>query len=260
MTNEVQTIANRENAQRSTGPNTAAGKANSSRNALRHGILGAVVPANTPGFQETIEGLYRSLRPMDEVQRLLVDQIAVAMVRLQRVTGAEQRFLDAAASKAGSGIREDAAVADKLLSNTILLSLRYETALNRLIHRNLRLFREMKSDCAWQLAREGVCPYLNCELTEEPSPNNEQPMKSQSSEQRDAAQQETAPVGPPCSVPESRAPEGQLAEGPGATTFTSSHRRNFDSTTSHQGTHASHPALTSPGVPTISVQTGFVST
>jgi hypothetical protein len=38
MTTAKQTAANRPNAQRSTGPRTPAGKAASSRNALRHGL------------------------------------------------------------------------------------------------------------------------------------------------------------------------------------------------------------------------------
>jgi hypothetical protein len=38
MATARQIAANRRNAQRSTGPRTAAGKSTSSRNALRHGL------------------------------------------------------------------------------------------------------------------------------------------------------------------------------------------------------------------------------
>jgi hypothetical protein len=41
MATEKQVAANRRNAQRSTGPRTAAGKSNSSRNSFRHGLSGA---------------------------------------------------------------------------------------------------------------------------------------------------------------------------------------------------------------------------
>lgn len=57
MTSERQRAANRRNAQRSTGPRTASGKANSSRNALRHGLsarLGA-----DPEKDERLEALAR---------------------------------------------------------------------------------------------------------------------------------------------------------------------------------------------------------
>ena len=42
MATERQIRANRANAQRSTGPRTAAGKLKSSRNAYRHGLSGSV--------------------------------------------------------------------------------------------------------------------------------------------------------------------------------------------------------------------------
>ena len=138
MATEAQNNANRENAKRSTGPNTAGGKETSSRNAVRHGILAAVIPAETPGFQETLLGLYASLNPMDEPQRLLVDQIAISMVRLQRVLAAEQQFLEAEATKASGDNRKSAGITAYLLSETASLSLRYEAMLNRLIQRKQR--------------------------------------------------------------------------------------------------------------------------
>ncbi len=166
MASAAQSDANRRNAQRSTGPNTAEGKAASSRNAVRHGILAAAIPAETDGFHETLLGLYQSLRPMDEAQRFLVDQIAVSMVRLQRAIGAEQRFLDTAASRATGDSNPAAAIETYLVTDSAALSLRYEAALVRQIQRSLRLFREMKSDWDWKLARKGLCPYLDGDQTD----------------------------------------------------------------------------------------------
>lgn len=40
MTSAVQMVANRRNAQHSTGPRTSAGKPRSSQNALKHGFTG----------------------------------------------------------------------------------------------------------------------------------------------------------------------------------------------------------------------------
>jgi hypothetical protein len=40
MATEKQIAANRANAQKSTGPKTAAGRSRSSRNAVRHGLSG----------------------------------------------------------------------------------------------------------------------------------------------------------------------------------------------------------------------------
>ncbi len=192
MTTEAQQTANRENAKRSTGPKTATGKARSSRNAVRHGILASVIPADTPGFQETLEGLYRSLRPMDEAQRLLVDQIAVATVRLQRVIDAEQLFLEIAAAKAGCDLPDGVAVADYLASDSATLSLRYEAALNRIIHKNLRLLREMKGDWHWNGVRSGDSPYIPPDRTEEPTTIVEDPAETRPTNRPDPNQPELA--------------------------------------------------------------------
>ena len=185
MATEAQNNANRENAKRSTGPNTAGGKETSSRNAVRHGILAAVIPAETPGFQETLLGLYASLNPMDEPQRLLVDQIAISMVRLQRVLAAEQQFLEAEATKASGDNRKSAGITAYLLSETASLSLRYEAMLNRLIQRNLSLIREMKAEWDWKLARKGDTPYIDREREEQPAAATEEEPLDASSEQPD---------------------------------------------------------------------------
>jgi hypothetical protein len=167
MATEAQINANRANAQRSTGPTTSEGKDRSRRNAVRHGILASVLADQTPGFDETLLGLYQGLRPMDESQRFLVDQIAISIVRLQRVLAAEQQYLDAASAKAADAGSPGPAISAYLLSESAALTLRYETALNRLIQRNLRLFREMKADSDWNLARNGRCPYVEGAQREE---------------------------------------------------------------------------------------------
>ena len=50
MPTQAQIRANRENAKKSTGPRTPEGKANSSKNALKHGLLAedAVIPRRGP--------------------------------------------------------------------------------------------------------------------------------------------------------------------------------------------------------------------
>src|SRR6478672_13854693 len=93
MATPAQLAANRRNAQKSTGPKTAQGKQNSSRNAVKHGLLARVVPEQTEGWQELLTGLYESLRPQDELQRFLVDQIAHSILRLQRAAYYEQKYL-----------------------------------------------------------------------------------------------------------------------------------------------------------------------
>ena len=60
MATEKQIAANRRNAQRSTGPRSAAGKHISSRNAFRHGL---------------------SLAPDDDASRVQIDQLTHAIVQ-----------------------------------------------------------------------------------------------------------------------------------------------------------------------------------
>ena len=63
---ESQLEANRLNAQRSTGPRTAEGKARSSQNAVRHGLTAKcpVLPGEDPAeFAAFSEALFEDLTP-----------------------------------------------------------------------------------------------------------------------------------------------------------------------------------------------------
>jgi hypothetical protein len=88
--------ANRRNCRKSTGPKTAAGKAQSRMNAVKHGILtsqvvvqGLQVRERTKDFQELREQLYRELVPVGTVEEMLVDRIATAQWRMRRALMAE---------------------------------------------------------------------------------------------------------------------------------------------------------------------------
>ena len=88
--------ANRRNAQRSTGPKTANGKAVSKMNALKHGILAQSVVVHGHKFKESaheFKTLYQefctSLAPVGPLEELLVNQIVQAAWRLRRAHMAE---------------------------------------------------------------------------------------------------------------------------------------------------------------------------
>ena len=102
MASPAQVQANRQNATRSTGPNTAAGKQTCSRNATRHGLTGAqiVMPGEDAGaYEELCQGLQQSYRPANEAERLLVDQIAANAWRLLRAQRVEAALLTLLAGK-----------------------------------------------------------------------------------------------------------------------------------------------------------------
>lgn len=95
---QKQTEANRRNAQHSTGPNTAKGKATSSRNATTHGLTAAgfIVPEGCEdALLQLTAGLREKLRPEGAVQETLFDQIVKSSWKIQRCDLAETRlFLD----------------------------------------------------------------------------------------------------------------------------------------------------------------------
>jgi len=87
-----QVRANRRNAARSTGPKSPAGKAISSRNATRHGILASAV--TLPGeqaeeFEAWRQACIAERQPRTAIESILVDKLALIGWRLRRVYPAE---------------------------------------------------------------------------------------------------------------------------------------------------------------------------
>jgi hypothetical protein len=104
MATERQRRANRANAQRSTGPRTPAGRAVSSRNATRHGVLSAAVvvaDGESPDeFNALREGLQQEFAPEGVVEATLVDQLAILIWRNRRLADPERAMLNAGRAEA----------------------------------------------------------------------------------------------------------------------------------------------------------------
>jgi hypothetical protein len=115
MASPAQILANRDNAQLSTGPKTAEGKQTASRNAIRHGLTGTqiVMPGEDPAAYEDLrQGLHASHQPVGEAELILVDQIAANAWRLLRAQRVETAFL----AKLIEGAKDpDAALAEAFL-------------------------------------------------------------------------------------------------------------------------------------------------
>jgi hypothetical protein len=96
MTSLRQLEANRENAQRSTGPRTDDGKRVSRRNALRHGLAAETVieilenPDDYKAFEANIIADYDT---RSAVERELVLRLASLLWRIRRATGIETDLL-----------------------------------------------------------------------------------------------------------------------------------------------------------------------
>ena len=89
--------ANRQNAIHSCGPKTERGKANSSKNAIKHGIFAGKLFSQTEGerleFQELAAQLVEHYQPFGFKEQLLVEQILTELIRNSRILRYEQRVL-----------------------------------------------------------------------------------------------------------------------------------------------------------------------
>src|SRR5215208_2225787 len=88
MTSARKAEANRQNAQKSTGPKTPERKAAVSLNALKHGLLSkeVLLPGeDEEALRELDESLRGELQPVGVVEVLLVDRITSLLWRLRRL-------------------------------------------------------------------------------------------------------------------------------------------------------------------------------
>ena len=151
---EKQLEANRRNAQRSTGPNTAEGKERSSRNNLRHGLTGqvTVLPSEDREAHDAFcNRLIAGFGPENPIEEQLAHSIAEDSWRLNRVAAIENNIfaIGRPAHKGDRGeIRNALADAQSFLDHARelnLLSL-YEQRIHRNMQRNLNQLRELQKE------------------------------------------------------------------------------------------------------------------
>jgi len=87
--------ANRANAQHSTGPKTAEGKAKSAQNAIKHGIFVRQLLQQAPAeFAAEMETFAQEMReyyqPVGKLEETLVDKILVEQMRYARILAVDQ--------------------------------------------------------------------------------------------------------------------------------------------------------------------------
>ncbi|MCX6830123.1 MAG: hypothetical protein NT002_12735 [candidate division Zixibacteria bacterium] len=93
---EKQLIANRANAQKSTGPKTDQGKETVGHNAVKHGIYSADIIINSPRlkedpaeYEQLLSSLFEELKPQTLLQEHLVRKIVNSLWRSRRLIAAE---------------------------------------------------------------------------------------------------------------------------------------------------------------------------
>src|SRR3954451_17274728 len=97
MTSERQAEANRQNAQKSTGPRTPAGKAVVALNGIKHGLLSRECLLKGESEAELVAFGKRpraKLAPVGELELLLADRVVSTEWRLPRFIAVKTLFLN----------------------------------------------------------------------------------------------------------------------------------------------------------------------
>jgi hypothetical protein len=187
MTSQKKTEANRRNSLKSTGPRTEDGKARSSMNALKHGVL--FVPPVLPGVEKRetwdahVAGVLDSLAPQGYLEERLAERVALLLWRLGRVAryetetaataleNAEKDLLREKMFDLDSGVQDAAAARHELdrfrlkrllpKPETLDSLSRYETTLERSLLRTLSELERLRA------SRSGVAlpPPVAVEIT-----------------------------------------------------------------------------------------------
>ncbi len=151
MVSEKQLDANRRNAQKSTGARTAEGKANSSRNNLRHGLTGhiSLLPTEDREAHDAFcNELIDSFTPETPMESQLAQSIAEDSWRLNRARAIENNMFalghnherrEAQIALADAETFQTQAAAFNLLSI-------YEQRINRNLQRNMKLLKELQDE------------------------------------------------------------------------------------------------------------------
>lgn len=94
---QKQLVANRRNAQKSTGPRTSEGKALVALNPIKHGLLSKEVLLAHEDENSLVElgkRLRHQLAPVGELEIMLVDRVISAAWRLRRILRIEKEMMD----------------------------------------------------------------------------------------------------------------------------------------------------------------------
>src|SRR6202047_2996288 len=161
-----QLAANRNNAQKSTGPKTVEGRQRSRMNALRHGLTGQVTTMteeDRAAHNQFSQALIKSLAPEGAMEIQLAQRVATDSWRLNRISAIEDNlFALGLHQNAGQLCPEqpqiDAALTTARVftqeSHQLQLLTLYEQRLNRAIEKNLALLESLQAARKIQHAAE----------------------------------------------------------------------------------------------------------
>jgi hypothetical protein len=148
MTTKKQTEANRRNAQRSTGPTTDAGRAQSSKNALKHGLTAKEITRDAEEESKYValrDDIIADLAPCGALEEELAEEYAYFTWRLRQVPRLEMTEIEH---------HQESALGVKVVRKTMLelmlqgagqLLPRYENGLHRMRQRVLHTLERMQA-------------------------------------------------------------------------------------------------------------------
>jgi hypothetical protein len=211
MATESQINANRENAKASTGPQTAEGKAKSSRNNTKFGLFATnncVQPEEKEAYENFSTALWTTLAPADPVEEVTAAEFVRNAWRLRRCAMAEETLGELVARFQASQNKArgtDHPAADPMIYPTYLPA---QTAIDRARTSAQNGMRRAKADLdKMQAARKKAqpAPFLQVE----PNPAPVTPEKPEPEKPAPTIRTQSNPVpqpGPVPSVPESTDP------------------------------------------------------
>ncbi len=97
MVSEAKVLANRLNAQKSTGPRTIEGKAVASQNSVKHGLLAerdVITSESQTDFDLYRQQLLDELNPLSPMESILAERIVTLSWRLKRVCRFQNQAID----------------------------------------------------------------------------------------------------------------------------------------------------------------------
>ena len=145
MASQAQILANRQNAQLSTGPATAPGKARSSQNARKHGLTAAVLIVRDDereAFASLEASRATQLAPQGALEEIVFNQLLHAAWNQRRLRRLEAELFHHNLDP----------LADPAQAPTLDRYARYQARFDRAFHRALRELKALQNGRAQRLA------------------------------------------------------------------------------------------------------------
>jgi hypothetical protein len=172
MASEAQILANRRNAEKSTGPHTEEGKAISSQNAVKHGLSArqdVIGSEDHEEFDLHRKQMLEELTPVGPVERMLAERVVSLSWRLKRAERIQNEAFDYLAAKdASDSTANDAGltlgrvvVEDFSTAKTIERLVMYERRIESSLFRTMTELRRMKNERIVEARRQAAArPYV----------------------------------------------------------------------------------------------------